>query len=108
MDDLNIVELDGSEFKSYLDLYDNMKTVNDIKERLSEVKPIIYVEYLPELDRSKYLGYIEALEWVLNGSETKEEKLERISNIGIENYIREENEKYKQMTIEDYGVDSNE
>ena len=47
MDDLNIVELDGSEFKSYLDLYDNMKTVNDIKERLSEVKPIIYeVNYI--------------------------------------------------------------
>lgn len=96
------------EINAYQDSYDVMHGIDDIKAKIEETKVIMCEEYLPEPERQQCKGYIEALEWVLNGSQTKEEKLNQIprpSREEIEKFIKENNEKYKQMSITDFGVE---
>lgn len=92
----------------YQDSYDKMLTIKDIKPEVEKLKQLISEEYIPENDKQQYLGSLKALEWVLNGSETKKEKLERIphsSRNDVTTLIKELNNKYyKQMSIYDLGI----
>ena len=56
-------------------------------------------------------GEIKALEWVLNGSRTAEEKsadLPKASKEEVTKIIKNFNEQYKQLSLEDLGVQINE
>lgn len=96
------------ELNSYQDAYDKMLSVNDIKPEVEKLKKLLHEEYIPEKDMYLYQGSLKALEWVLNGSETQEEKLARLpkaSKEDVARIIKGFNEKYKQMSLEDYGID---
>ena len=95
------------ELNSYQDSYDKMRTVDELKERLENRKQLVHEEYIPQEDMLKYEGEIKALEWVLNGSETQDEKLAKLpkaSKEDVKRIISNFNQQYKQMSLEDYGV----
>lgn len=95
------------ELNSYQDSYDKMRTVDELKERLENRKQLVHEEYIPQEDILKYEGEIKALEWVLNGSETQDEKLAKLpkaSKEDVKRIISNFNQQYKQMSLEDYGV----
>lgn len=96
------------ELISYQDAYDKMISVDDIKVEVERLKRLLSEEYIDEKDRNTFIGSLKALEWVLNGSETKKEKLDKIPHSSkgeVIEYIRQQNNKYKQMSLEDYGID---
>lgn len=96
------------ELNSYQDAYDKMLTVDDIKPEVERLKRLLSEEYIPMKEYDTYVGSLKALEWVLNGSETQEEKLARLpkaSKEDVAKIIKGFNEKYKQMSLEDYGID---
>lgn len=95
------------ELNSYQDSYDKMRTVDELKERLENRKQLVHEEYIPQEDILKYEGEIKALEWVLNGSETQDEKLAKLPKASKEDVkiiISNFNQQYKQMSLEDYEV----
>lgn len=95
------------ELNSYQDSYDKMRTVDELKERLENRKQLVHEEYIPQEDILKYEGEIKALEWVLNGSETQDEKLAKLpkaSKEDVKRIISNFNQQYKQMSLEDYEV----
>lgn len=95
------------ELNSYQDSYDKMRTVDELKERLENRKQLVHEEYIPQEDMLKYEGEIKALEWVLNGSETQDEKIAKLpkaSKEDVKRIISNFNQHYKQMSLEDYGV----
>lgn len=95
------------ELNSYQDSYDKMRTVDELKERLENRKQLVHEEYIPQEDMLKYEGEIKALEWVLNGSETQDEKLAKLpkaSKEDVKRIISNFNQQYKQMSLEDYEV----
>lgn len=95
------------ELNSYQDSYDKMRTVDELKERLENRKILVHEEYIPEPERNELQGEIKALEWVLNGSETQDEKLAKLpkaSKEDVKRIISNFNQQYKQMSLEDYGV----
>lgn len=95
------------ELNSYQDSYDKMRTVDELKERLENRKQLVHEEYIPQEDMLKYEGEIKALEWVLDGSETQDEKLAKLpkaSKEDVKRIISNFNQQYKQMSLEDYGV----
>lgn len=96
------------ELNSYQDSYDKMKTVGDVKDRIENRKQLIHEEYIPRDELLQYQGEIKALEWVLNGSETRDEKLAKLpkaSKEDVRKIISSFNKHYKQLSLEDYGVD---
>lgn len=95
------------ELNSYQDSYDKMRTVDELKERLENRKQLVHEEYIPQEDILKYEGEIKALEWMLNGSETQDEKLAKLPKASKEDVkiiISNFNQQYKQMSLEDYEV----
>lgn len=95
------------ELNAYQDSYDKMRTVDELKERLENRKILVHEEYIPEPERNELQGEIKALEWVLNGSETQDEKLAKLpkaSKEDVKRIISNFNQQYKQMSLEDYGV----
>lgn len=94
---------------NYQNTYDKMKSVEDIKVEVTKLKRLLSEEYIPTEDKYTYIGSLKALEWVLNGSETKKEKLDKIphsSKEEVTNLIKGLNDKYyKQMSLEDYNID---
>lgn len=95
------------ELNAYQDSYDKMRTVDELKERLENRKILVHEEYIPEPERNELQGEIKALEWVLNGSETQNEKLAKLpkaSKEDVKRIISNFNQQYKQMSLEDYGV----
>lgn len=95
------------ELNSYQDSYDKMRTVDELKERLENRKQLVHEEYIPQEDMLRYEGEIKALEWVLNGSETQDEKLAKLpkaSKEDVKRIISNFNQQYKQMSLEDYEV----
>lgn len=96
------------ELNSYQDSYNKMKTVGDVKDRIENRKQLIHEEYIPSDELLQYQGEIKALEWVLNGSETRDEKLAKLpkaSKEDVRKIISNFNKHYKQLSLEDYGVD---
>jgi len=96
------------ELNAYQDAYDKMLSVDKIKPEVEKLKKLLHEEYIPKKDYYTYIGSLKALEWVLNGSETQEEKLARLpraSKEDVAKIIKGFNEKYKQMSLEDYGID---
>lgn len=95
------------ELNSYQDSYDVMRTVEELKERLENRKILIHEEYIPQEEVLQLQGEIKALEWVLNGSRTTEEKsadLPKASKEEVTKIIKNFNEQYKQLSLEDLGV----
>lgn len=109
MDNVNKILYETvSELLVYQDNYDKMLTIKDIRPEVEKLKKLIHEEYVPMEDYYTYVGSLKALEWVLNGSETKQEKLERIPHSNrneVTQLIKELNNKYyKQISMYDLGV----
>ena len=99
------------ELNSYQDSYGKMRTVDELKERLENRKQLVHEEYIPQEDILKYEGEIKALEWVLNGSETQDEKLAKLPKASKEDVkiiISNFNQEYKQMSLEAYEAKTDE
>lgn len=94
---------------NYQNTYDKMKSVEDIKVEVIKLRKLLSEEYIPTEDKYTYIGSLKTLEWVLNGSETKKEKIDKIphsSKEEVTNLIKGLNDKYyKQMSLEDYNID---
>ena len=96
------------ELNAYQDAYDKMLSVDDIKKEIAKTVEILHEEYIPDTEVRYYEGFMSALNWVLNGSETPEEKLARLpkaSKEQVAKMIKGFNEQYKQLSLEDYGID---
>jgi len=99
------------ELNAYQDAYDKMLSVDLVKKEIENTEAILHEEYIPETEIRYYEGFKSALEWVLNGSETQEEKLAKLpkaSKEDIKRIVKGFNEKYKQLSIFDLGVEDNE
>lgn len=96
------------ELNSYQDTYDKMLSVEEVKKEIEKTEAILHEEYIPDSEVRYFEGFKNALEWVLNGSETQEEKLAKLpkaSKEEVAKIIKGFNEKYKQLSLEDYGID---
>lgn len=87
------------ELNTYQDSYDKMKTVDDIKERIEELKPIANAEEtnFNFVKRRNAELEINILEWVLNGSRTVSEKEADLPKAGPEETKRIINNMRKKM-----------
>lgn len=98
------------ELNLYQDSYDQMRTVDEVKEKIENIELALHDEYIPSDNVKTMQGELSALKWVLNNSRTAEEKeacLPKASKEEVIKIIKNYNEKYKQMTIDDFlgGID---
>lgn len=94
------------ELNSYQDNYENMRTVDEIKERLENRKQLIREDYIPIEDYNRYLGEIKAMEWILDGSYNVNEKVKPFkTSDDVVELLEFLGNKYKQISIYDCGVE---
>lgn len=92
------------DISSYQDKYDKMLSVDDLRTKIDNIKGLMSEEYLPDGDMREYTGWVEALTWVLNGSETQEEKLAKLpkaSRDQVNKIINNLHNRYKQLSLFD-------
>ena len=78
-----------------------------VKEKIKNIKGLMNEEYLPDGDIREFNGWIDALEWVLNGSKTADEKLNELpkaSKEQIAKVIDSLQKRYKQLSLFDEEV----
>ena len=93
------------ELNLYQDSYDQMRTVDEIKSKIETIELALRDEYIPESSINSMKGELSALKWVLNNSRTVEEKeqaLPKASKEIVSRLVKNYNERYKQMTIDDF------
>lgn len=90
------------ELNSYQDSYDYMKTVDEIEAKIEEIKSELHDEYLDNKVIERLQVELETLEWVL-GVKPKP-VYEHASREDVERIVRNYEKKYRQMTMEDFGV----
>ena len=90
------------ELNSYQDAYDFMKTTDEIVERIESIKTEITEEYIPNEEIIRLQTELKTLEWVLGTKPV--EKTEHATREDVERIVRNYHTKYKQMSMEDFGV----
>ena len=90
------------ELNSYQDSYDYMKTVDEIKDRMDEIKIELHEDYLDNKTIETLQTQLETLEWVLGKSPVP--IIEHATREDVERIVKNYHTKYKQMSMEDFGV----
>ena len=90
------------ELNSYQDAYDFMKTTDEIVERIESIKNEITDEYIPNEEIIRLQTELKTLEWVLGAKPI--ERAEHATREDVERIVKNYHTKYKQMSMEDFGV----
>lgn len=90
------------ELNSYQDAYDFMKTTDEIVERIESIKTEITEEYIPNEEIIRLQTELKTLEWVLGTKPPAQ--TEHATREDVERIVRNYHTKYKQMSMEDFGV----